>query len=42
MIVDAVVEDPALKSDVLVINDALDRLSERGRTQGKRAVSVGW
>lgn len=33
--VDALVEDPALKADVLVINDALDRLSEHYPRQSR-------
>jgi RNA polymerase sigma factor (TIGR02999 family) len=35
VIVDAQVDDPALKSDVLVINDALDRLSEHYPRQSR-------
>ncbi len=35
MIVDPPAEDPALKSDVLVINDALDRLSEHYPRQSR-------
>jgi RNA polymerase sigma factor (TIGR02999 family) len=35
VIVDSLIEDPALKSDVLVINDALDRLSEHYPRQSR-------
>lgn len=35
VLVDARVDDPALKSDVLVINDALDRLSEHYPRQSR-------
>jgi RNA polymerase sigma factor (TIGR02999 family) len=35
VIVDSQIEDPALKSDVLVINDALDRLSEHYPRQSR-------
>jgi RNA polymerase sigma-70 factor (ECF subfamily) len=35
VIVDSLIEDPALKSDVLVINDALERLSEHYPRQSR-------